>query len=443
MRKLIESILNDEIPKEENSKVYELIGLLSLSNEKEFKNFLKEFEEIVKKQQPKDVKTKELLEYICTEVKKSSQLGKKTPKTDLSMTTNTSMNSSCINSPEKQSGSGTRWIVSRDERKKILEQMERARDDQKRRKKKNWCRFEQIDEFEAAWNDENLEKGLKERDLEIIRIDEGIFLIPKEPEIKRLRITPETQEFKSGRVTPPKFVDFSIESDITIVDFDCIENLLIGISRSNSEISNSAKFILNLSEDVFKSDLMFYLDLRDFDQPFFMHYAEEDDLRPLKLYNFESDDLGRFCRMKSFKDKSKKFYQERAFRHRYISWKPYNLFFTDSILKRLKFEIENLDSKSKDFHFWLNEIISKKNTIFVSGNPLLKAFSLLLVLSRKIEIPTRQISNSIWSSAKFGTEWTLNEILKKKAPPFYYFTTEKNSKLSHEAVRMRLKFVYK
>ena len=367
----------------------------------------------------------------------------KNDKSDLLVTnTNTSINSSYTNSPEKQSGS--RWTVPRDERRKILEQMERAREEQKRRKKKDWCRLEQINEFDEIWEDEKFGKGLKEIDLENMRIDEGIFIV-KEPEIKKLRITPETREMRSGQVvtpTPPPLPQFKPEINdlFTIVDFDCIENLLIYISRSNSESSNSAKFILNVAEDAYQSNLMFYLDLRDFDQPFFMYYAQEDDLRPLKSYNFEADDLGRFCRMKTFSDNSRKFYRERAFRHRYISWKPYNLFFTDSILKRLRDEMEFLEKKSKEFHFWITEIFSKRNIIFVSGNPLLKAFALLLVLSRRVEMTTKEISNSIWSHSKFGVQWTLTEILKRPGQPLF-FTTENNSKLSHEAQRLRLKFV--
>lgn len=351
------------------------------------------------------------------------------------------MNSSYTNSPEKQSGS--RWTVSREERRKILEQMERFREEQKRRKKKEWCRLEEVNEFDEAWDDENIQKGLKEIDLENMRIDEGISIV-KEPETKRLRITPEIQEMPTGQVTPTPSqftVDITSQTaEFTIADFDCIENLLIYISRSNSDLANSAKFILNVAEDVYKSDLMFYLDLRDFDQPFFMYYTEEDELRPLKNYNFEADDLGRFCRMKSFTDKSKKFYRERAYRHRYISWKPYNLFFTDSISKRLREELEFLEIKSKEFHFWMSKIFSKRNVIFVSGNPLLKAFSLLLVLSRTIEMSTKEISNSIWSYSKFGVEWTLTEIIKRPGKPLF-FTTENKSKLSHEAKRLRLKFV--
>lgn len=370
----------------------------------------------------------------------------KNDKSDLLVTnTNTSVTSSYTNSPEKQSGS--RWTVSRDERRKILEQMERAREEQKRRKKKDWCRLEQINEFEEIWEDEKFVKGLNETDLENMRIDEGILMV-KEPEIKKLRLTPETQEMRIGQVTPtppqvkPEIVadEIKINDLFTIVDFDCIENLLIYISRSNSESSNSAKFILNVAEDAYKSDLLFYLDLRDFDQPFFMYYAQEDDLRPLKSYSFEADDLGRFRRMKTFSDKSRKFYRERAFRHRYISWKPYNLFFTDSILKRLREEMEFLGKKSKQFNFWIKEIFSKRNIIFVSGNPLLKVFALLLVLSRNVEMTTKEISNSIWSYSKFGIQWTLAEILKRPGKPLF-FSTENNSKLSHEAKRLRLKFV--
>ena len=53
-----------------------------------------------------------------------------------------------LNSPEKQASSNTRWSISREERRKILELMERGREEQKQRKKKNWCRLGLIDEFE-------------------------------------------------------------------------------------------------------------------------------------------------------------------------------------------------------------------------------------------------------------------------------------------------------
>lgn len=350
--------------------------------------------------------------------------------------TNTSIASSYMNSPEKQSGS--RWSVPRDERRKILEQMERARDDQKRRKKKDWCRLERKgNEFDEAWDDETLKTGLKERDMEIMRIDEGIVPV-KEPEIKRLRITPDTQEAaRNGRITP----QFHLEHEFVVVDFDCVESLLISISRSNSDLANSSKFVLNVADEIYKSDLLFYKELRYFDQPSFMYYAQEDDLKPLKFYDFDDDDLGRFYRMKSFKDHSRKFYRERAYRHRYISWKPYNLFFTDlGTFRQLRFEIENLDKKCTEFHVLMGEIFAKRETILISGNPLLKAFSLLLVISRTIERSTKELSNMIWSHSKYGTEWTLKEALNRSGNPLF-LTGQRNSKLATEAERFRLKFI--
>lgn len=71
MKKLIELILNDQVSKEKNPKIRELIELLSHSNEKDFTVFLNEFEEIGKKLSLEKMdRTQELLEFICIEVDK-------------------------------------------------------------------------------------------------------------------------------------------------------------------------------------------------------------------------------------------------------------------------------------------------------------------------------------------------------------------------------------
>lgn len=74
MKKLIELILNDQIPKEENPKIRELIDLLSHSYEKDFTVFLNEFEEIGKRLSLENLdRTQELLEFICIEVDKEKK----------------------------------------------------------------------------------------------------------------------------------------------------------------------------------------------------------------------------------------------------------------------------------------------------------------------------------------------------------------------------------
>jgi signal recognition particle receptor subunit beta len=74
MKKLIEIILNDQVAKEENPKIIELINLLSHSNERDFAVFLNEFEEIGKRLPVEKMgKTQELLEFICIEVDKSKK----------------------------------------------------------------------------------------------------------------------------------------------------------------------------------------------------------------------------------------------------------------------------------------------------------------------------------------------------------------------------------
>ena len=189
---------------------------------------------------------------------------------------------------------------------------------------------------------------------------------------------------------------------------------------------------------------MFYNDLKEFDQPFFLYYNQDDDLSSLKSYNFEEDDLGRYVRNKSFKDRSRKFYRERAFRYRYISKKPYNLFFNDHTLRKLREEVENLDKNCEEFHFWMTRAISKRGSIFISKNPLLKSFALLLLLSRTVEMSTIEISYSIWSYAKNGPAWTLKEISSSKGGKSAGFLTsekEKDSELSHEAVRIGIKLL--
>lgn len=77
MKKLIELILNDQVSKEKNPKIRELIELLSHSNEKDFTVFLNEFEEIGKKLSVEKMdRTQELLEFICIEVDKLKKKGK-------------------------------------------------------------------------------------------------------------------------------------------------------------------------------------------------------------------------------------------------------------------------------------------------------------------------------------------------------------------------------
>ena len=349
-----------------------------------------------------------------------------------------------INSPEKQSNGGSgvsRWTVPRDERRKILEQMERAREDQKRRKKKEWFCEEGTDEFEGIWNSfeqEQESKLLSESDLELMRRIEGIGMPPAPiPEAKRLRVDTSTSS-----LGPPKTLQNV--SNYEIVDFDCIENVLISLTLSrtaSSSISNAAKFILNAAGDIYKSDLMFYYDLKEFDQPNFLYYKQEDDYSALKYYKFGEDDLGNYSRNRTFQDRSRKFYKERAFRFRYISRKPYNLFFSnDALLSRLRAEIEYVKVNCDEFNYLISRSLSKMGTIFVTGNVLLKSFALLLVLSRTVEMSTYEISTSIWSHSKYGTAWTLMEILKKPGIPSY-LTTEKDSKLSQEAERMGIKFV--
>lgn len=79
MKKIIELILNDndQVSKEENPKISELIELLSYSNEKDFTIFFNEFEEIGKRLSVEKMdKTQELLEFICIEVDKLKKKGK-------------------------------------------------------------------------------------------------------------------------------------------------------------------------------------------------------------------------------------------------------------------------------------------------------------------------------------------------------------------------------
>lgn len=203
-------------------------------------------------------------------------------------------------SPEKQASS-TRWSIPREERKKILELMERGREEQKQRKKKNWCQLE-LDEFEELWKGA-ANNVLIERDFDIIKIDEGID-IKKDEQVNNKRT--KTEPISSARIS---------EFSFTLVDFDCIEDLLVTLSKSKSlPVSESAKFLLATADEIYRSELTFWTDLHGFDQPNFDFYAEDDDQASLKNYRFDLDDLGRFARGKSFRDETRKFYRERAYR---------------------------------------------------------------------------------------------------------------------------------
>lgn len=342
--------------------------------------------------------------------------------------------SSQNNSPEKQGGrhassQGTRWTVSREDRRKILELMEKAREDQKRRKKLDWCRLERsISEFEEFWGNERMQ--MNEFDTQKI--------------VMNLK---NTDEQPAPIIEPLKTELFEI-----IVDFDCIEKLLIRLSRfsSSKSISRCASFILKIADEVYRSDTgLFYTDLKEFDQPFFSYYQKDDDGSSLKAYKFESDDLGRYARNRSYTDKSRKFYRQRAYRHRIISERGYSEFFEGDtgLLKNLRQDIEYLDANCDDFHFWMKRAISRRATLMISSNPLLQAFSLYLVLSRTIDVAPRDLSQFMWSSAKYGPEWTLNYILTRlhgssdSTSSIGFLTTQEDSKLANEAKNNNLFFI--
>lgn len=387
----------------------------------------------------------------------------------------TSAASSYFNSPEKQNSNSnsnsSRWTIPREERRKILELMERSRDDQKRRKKKDWCRLEndKTTEFEEVWSQKNDER-INHIDIKIMKMDEGRVYkdeeIDEKLKLKRSTLEPEN---KKVRTTPELNSNLTIESrsrirnetDINInnrhrneiytekshemyviADFDCIEELLTYLAGCNSpSFSIPARFILRIADDLYKSEVLFHSHLKDFDQPFFLYYHQDDDNASLKGYNFEGDDFGRFVRNQSYRDKSRKFYRERAYRHRCIAQRSYQDFFNDSILLKLREEIQRLDRNCEEFHFWMTQAITKKDTLFISTNPLLRAFALLLVLSRNINATPLEISRKIWSEKKFGPEWTITENLNNRSEKLIKFlTTQKESKLSIAADRLGLQF---
>ena len=461
MKKLIETILNDLKITEysQNSKVKQLIEVVNSLSEGEYNNLMEEFGEILENTNDKN-RTRDLFEYIYKEREgiRSSDT-KFMNNLSLKTATPSLLNGSIcsyLNSPEKQSGDksgGTRWSVSREDRRKILEQMERYREDQKRRKKQDWCRLTRSkSEFDELWESDGEGVKLNEKDLMLMRIDEGVTEDEaiKGPEVKRSRQQPEdrnkdreysrSQQPNKHQTQRTYLTQQPTSGECQIVDFDCIENLLISLSNDRS-LASSANFILNCSENIYKSEVMFYDDLKEFDQPYFLYYVKDDDLSALKLYEFSNDDLGKYARNRSYNDKSKKFYQERAYRHRYMSRKPYEFFFKDFEFKRLREEMENLANNCREFDFWLTKAVAKKGTVFVSSGPLLRSFSLLLVLSRLVQLTTLEISNSIWSHRKFGPEWTLQEILKIQKGNFGYLTREKSSKLSMEAAKLGMKFI--
>ena len=464
MKKLIETILKDRKLNQfhENSKVKELIELAINLPEEEFNDSMAELKK----------RHRELYEYVCKEVAQEGQKNAEMRMT-MSITPVFQNGSSCsyLNSPEKQQSekSGTRWSVPREERRRIVELMERQREEQKKRRKQDWCRLERVkSEFEEEWEGTG---GLKDADVVRMRIDEGEEMrVPdskrsrrerengngservSEREIKRETTVTHSHSHHSHTTshthiphTPhtPHTTHTSQHNSYTraIVDFDCIEHLLINLKNDHkSHLSPGANYILSCADHLYKSELMFYTDLKDFDQPNFKYYAKEDDLTALKYYEFHNDDLGKWARngTETYKDNSRKFYRERAFRHRYISRKPYELFFNDYTLRRLREEVDNLDKNCREFHFWMSRAIAQKGTIFVSSAPLLRSFALLLVLSRLVQFHPFDISNSIWSCAKYGPEWTFREILATHTGNVEYLTLDKSSKLSIEAAHLGL-----
>lgn len=127
-----------------------------------------------------------------------------------------------------------------------------------------------------------------------------------------------------------------------------------------------------------------------------------------------------------------------------MSRKPYDLFFASKdTFKRLKVEVENLKQNSSEFSFWISSVVARRNVYFISHQPLLKAFSLFLVISRTVALSTAEIVLSLWSYRKMGPHWTLSQVLSEKSKTDHskskvcFLTTNKNSEIAREATKFK------
>lgn len=109
------------------------------------------------------------------------------------------LNSSVISSPKRSNAQiqPTRWSIPREERRKLVEQMEWRRDEQKRLKRANWLKLDGANEFRDFWREKDFK--IEEIDLKLMKLNQKIY-----EKINNLNMkidTPETevkQEIKNN-----------------------------------------------------------------------------------------------------------------------------------------------------------------------------------------------------------------------------------------------------
>ena len=324
----------------------------------------------------------------------------------------------------------SRWLVPREERKRILECFERARDDQKRLKKKNWSRSGRPDEFEELFEAGGLQ--LLSTDLQLSRLNEQVFCKANQIALKTpSKSTEATPKYAAKSESTPRVSSSTNSSPrkrprsrIRILDFDALESLLLSLESK----MRSARAVLDAAAHLLRSEALFADDfgaLKDGgDQPSVNYYRDDDDMAalptPADAY-FRNDELGRFARGNA--SENKKFYRQRAQRFRFLSSQDLCYFFPSGAKRKtLRDDLFQLKRTVREFEDFLQELfLTPPDDLFlvVEAQRLVPAMALLTVIyliSPEERNDYRSIGHlkCLRSSRKFGLQWTLRSILEQK-----------------------------
>ncbi len=315
----------------------------------------------------------------------------------------------------------SRWQTPREERKRIFECFERAREDQKRLKKKNWSRLgRRSDEFDELF--ENGGQDLQSLDLSLCRLNEQIFNkannLEEMPSQVQTCASFPTSNLSSPRKRPRR--------QVKILDFDALEALFFSLENR----IRSARAVLDAANQLAHSEVLFATDFEALigssDQPSVNYYRDDDDQAELPEVvdsYFRGDDLGRFARGLSYVDSSKKFYRQRAHRFRFLSKQPLTYFFPNGPKRyALREDLFYLKKKFYEFHAFLKDLFETPMEdlfLLVEKQKMIHAVALLAVvflISPEEKNDFRPINRlgCLRSARKFGLSWTLQSILAQR-----------------------------
>ncbi len=310
-----------------------------------------------------------------------------------------------------------------------MESFERARDDQKRLKKKNWSRQNRVDEFDELF--EGGGQKLLNADIQLCLLNERVFSKANSGELSDTNSNTNPGETSNATTPIVSSANSSprkrSRSGVKILDFDALESLLLSLQTR----LHSARAILDAASALLRSDALFFTDfaaVKDgLDQPSVSYYRNDDDQVELPGSaadsHFQNDDLGRFARGCSYTDDSKKFYCQRAHRFRFLADQDLTYFFPSSLKRKsLRDDLFYLKRTVRDFEDFLSELFGTETDdliLLVEQQKLLPAVALLAVIfliSPEELNDYRPISRlrCLRSCRKFGLAWTVQSILEQK-----------------------------